>query len=312
MGVASAHLRSALIEEGDVMEFVANLAGVVGPIFLCAAVGFGWTRLGLPFDTKITTPLIMNVGMPALIISHLSEQHVPSSELWQMITAALVAVVLFGVVAAAFLRVCRLDLRTYLGAFMFANVGNIGLPTVSLAFGEAGLAVAFGFWSVVVIGLLTVGTWLPQQKISFKKLLSSPLIYAVVIGLGLQAADLELPKIVHAPLDILGGMAIPLMLLSLGHAIAGLQPGSLAKGFLLAAAHLVIVAVVAAATVWLLDLEGVVRNVFIIEALMPVSVFTYLFAQQYRAEDAPAVASLILFSTALTIVAIPLALAYWV
>lgn len=183
---------------------------------------------------------------------------------------------------------------------------------MSLAFGEAGLAVAFGFWSVVVVGLLTVGTWLPQQQISFKKLLSSPLIYAVAIGFGLQAANLQLPKLLHAPLDILGGMAIPLMLLSLGHAIAKLQPGSLRRGFLLAVAHLAIVILVAAFTVWSLSLQGVVRNAFIIEALMPVSVFTYLFAQQYRAEDAPAVASLILFSTALTVVAVPLALAYWI
>ena len=266
----------------------------------------------MPFDTKITTPLIMNVGMPALIISHLAEQHVPTEALWQMIGAALLAITFFATVAGLFLYFCRLSLRTYLGAFMFANVGNIGLPTVSLAFGDAGLAIAFGFWSVVVIGLMTVGTWIPQQKLSFKKLLTSPLIYAVAIGLTFQVSNLELPKIASAPLNILGGMAIPLMLMSLGHAIAKLEPGNLTRGFLLALAHLAIVASIAALVVWLLNLDGLTRNVFIIEALMPVSVFAYLFAQQYQPDAAPAVASLILFSTALTIVAIPLALAYWI
>lgn len=294
------------------MELLTNLTGVIGPVFLCAAVGFGWTRLGQPFDTKVTTPLIMNVAMPALIISHLSEQHVPSGNLWQMMGAALLALTLFGALAAAFLLTFRLSLRTYLGAFMFANVGNIGLPTVNLAFGDAGLAVAFGFWAIVVVGLLTVGTWLPQQKLSFVKLLMSPLIYSVAIGLALQATDTRLPQFLHAPLDILGGMAIPLMLLSLGHAIAGLKPANLKLGCILAVVHLGIVAATAALVVWLLAFDGTVRSVFIVEALMPVSVFTYLFAQQYRPEDAPAVASLILFSTALTIVAIPLALVWWV
>ncbi len=291
---------------------VSHLLGVVAPVFLCAAVGFGITRFGQPFDAKITTPIIMNVAMPALIVSHLSEQHVSIAAFSTMMVAALVAVTLFGLAAAILLRICGLSLRTYLGAFIFANVGNIGLPSVSLAFVAGGLAVAFGFWIVVVVGLLTVGTWLPQGRLSFWKLVSSPLIYAILIGLGLLASGRQLPEVLHAPLGILGGAAIPLMLLSLGHAIAELKPGGLVRGFLLALAHIAIVAPVAALTVAILHLEGLVRNVFILEALMPVSVFAYLFAEQYDPDDAPAVASLTLSSTLLTVAILPLALAYWI
>jgi malate permease and related proteins len=294
------------------MALVPHLLGVVGPVFLCAAVGFVLTRAGQPFDPKVTTPIIMNVAMPALIVAHLSEQHVSIGGFSTMMLAALIAVTLFGLAAMVLLRLCGLSFRTYLGGFMFANVGNIGLPSVTLAFGAGGLAVAFGFWIVVVVGLLTVGTWLPQRRLSFRKLVSSPLIYAILIGLGLLASGTRLPDMLHAPLAILGGAAIPLMLLSLGHALAELKPGSLARGFVLAVAHIAIVAPVAALTVAILDLEGLVRSVFIVEALMPVSVFAYLFAQQYHPDDAPALASLILFSTLLTVVVLPLALAYWI
>ncbi|MEO1020821.1 MAG: AEC family transporter [Pseudomonadota bacterium] len=294
------------------LEILSHLLNVVVPVAICVGIGFGITRAGVNFDTKMLTPIIMTVAMPALIVSHLAKTPISLGDVSQMMLAALLAVILFGALAGVLLRVVHLPVRTYLGAFMFANVGNMGLPIVGFAVGQNNLALAFGFWIVVVVGLLTIGTWLPQRKITFKKLIASPLIYAVLIGLGLLATGTQLPDVLDAPMTLLGGMAIPLMLLSLGHAIAELKPGKLPKGFALALAHIAIVAIVAAGVVAVLNLEGTVRQVFILEALMPVSVFTYLFAQQYSPDDVPEVASLILFSTLLTIVVVPLALAYWV
>ncbi|MEM7022427.1 MAG: AEC family transporter [Pseudomonadota bacterium] len=270
------------------------------------------TRLGQPFDTKFTTSVVMNVGMPALIITHLSEQHVAFDELLTMMSAVLVAITLFGVLAAILLKLCKLSLRTYLGAFMFANVGNVGLPSVQLAFGDDGLALAFGSQIVVIVGLLTVGTWLPQKKLTLKRLVTSPLIYSVVVGLYLMATETRLPHVVDAPLDILAGMTIPLMLLSLGHAMAELQPAGVVRGFLLSLAHLAIVVPVAALTISLFDLQGLLRGVFIVQSIMPVSVFAYLLAQQYQPSRAPEVASFVLCSTLLTVVVLPLVLTYWV
>jgi predicted permease len=289
-----------------------HVLGVVAPVVLCALVGFGLAKLRQPFDRKALTPIITNVGIPALVISHLSEQHVSASALAGIMLAALTALACFGVLATVALKALRLPLRAYLASLIFANTGNVGLPISSLAFGDQGLAYAIAFWVVSTIGLFTVGTWIPQGGVSFARVIRSPTIYAVVVGMALLATETPLPTPLHHALDILGGLPIPLMLLTLGHTMAELKPDLLARGLALSLVHLAMVALVAWVLAPFFHLEGVARGVFILQCLMPVAVTNYLFTEMYDEERAPEVASLLLFSTALTIVVLPLALAYWI
>jgi predicted permease len=190
------------------------------------------------------------------------------------------------------------------------NVGNIGLPVASLAFGDAGLAYSFAFLIVVLLGVFTYGTWVPKGEVSFRAILTSPVIYAIVIALALLATDQRLPGPLASSLEILGGLAIPLMLLTLGHALATLRPSSLGRGLLLAGFHLAMAAVTAFALAYLFGFTGTQRGVFMLMCLMPVSVATYLFVELYRPEHSGDVASMILVSTLLTIVVVPVAMAY--
>ncbi|MXN65061.1 transporter [Stappia sp. GBMRC 2046] len=260
----------------------------------------------------MVTSVVTTIAVPALLISHLSEQHVSFEKLAAFTGLAALAIGTVGVLAAIVLRLMGLSVRTYTGAMMLANVGNVGLPVCSLAFGEEGLSYAMGFYIVVVIGVFTVGEWIPQGTMSLSRLASSPMFYSVVIGVGLMAFDLKLPAILSDTLSILGGAAIPLMLITLGVTIASLTLENVRRGAVLSLLHLALAGGVAATVVALAGLTGTARAIFILQSLMPCSVFSYLMAMKHMPENGPDVASLVLVSTLLTIVVLPLALTYWI
>ena len=63
------------------------------------------------------------------------------------------------------------------------------------------------------------------------------------------------------------------------------------------------------ATVCVLELEGTLRNVILLQSAMPAAVFNYLLAMQYQREPA-IVAGLVVSSTLISFITIPLLLLY--
>ena len=293
-------------------ELILSVLNAVGPVLLCVLVGFGIAKLRLPFDNKVVGGLVSNVGYPTLVLSHLAARHVSISAFLDIVLAALAAVACFAVLSLAFLSIVRLPPRALLSPMMFNNVGNIGLPVCMLAFGQQGLAYALAFLVVVLVGIFTIARWLPQGKVSLHDIVRQPTIYAVVLAIVLMATDTPLPPIIDQAFGILGGLAIPLMLLTLGASLATLKLGALWRGCYLALFHLAMAAGVALALVHLFGFTGLLRGVFILLCMMPVSVATYLWVDQYVPDQAPGVASFILMSTLLSIAVLPAVLTFWI
>jgi len=285
---------------------------VVLPVLICVLVGFALARLDQPFDHKMVGRLVANIGYPTLVLAHLSDQHVALEAFLEFLLAAAASVACFGVIGFGFLIVVGLPVRAFLSPLMLNNVGNIGLPMSIFAFGDQGLAYSVAFLVVVVVGIFTIGIWVPKGEVSFSDLARTPVIYAVAISLVLMATDTRLPTPIDDAFTILGGLAIPLMLLTLGHTLATLRTGALWRGCYLALFHLAMAAAVAFALVRLFDLEGTARGVFILQCVMPVSVATYLYVEMYQSEHAQEVAGLILISTLLAMIVLPLVLTFWI
>ncbi|MCA8879150.1 MAG: transporter [Rhodobacteraceae bacterium] len=289
-----------------------HLLGVVVPIAICVLVGFSLARLEIPFDRKMVGKLVQTVGYPTLIVSHLSAGHVDLPAFLAMLGAAFAMVAAFLLISALLLTLLGLPLRVFLSPMSLNNVGNVGLPVASLAFGAAGLSYSLAFVVAVLLGIFTYGSWIPKGSVSFREVATSPVIYAIVIALALLACGTALPTPVGDALGILAGLAIPLMLLTLGHSLATLQVGAFARGALLAILHLVMALGIGFGLSTAFHFTGTERGVFILMSVMPVSVATYLFVELYAPDRAPEVASLILVSTILTVVVLPLVLAYGV
>jgi len=293
-------------------QLILHISNVVAPVVLCVLVGFALAKFKLPYDNKMITMLVSNVGYPTLIIAHLSAGHVEFDAFLVMMAATVAAVACFGVIAFAFLSVVGLSRRGFLSPLMLNNVGNIGFPICALAFGAVGGAYAIAFLAVVLVGVFTIGMWLPMGKVTLGDLVRKPVIYAVIVALVLMATDTRLPTPIDRTFTILGGLAVPLLLLTLGHTLATLQTGALWRGCYLALFHLAMAGGVAFALVHLFGFTGVERGVFILMCMMPPSVATYLWVDMYDPDHAPDVAGFILIATLLSVIVLPLVLAFWV
>ncbi len=284
------------------------LLPVVAPIFFAVGLGWGWARLGQPFDTHVVTRLVTYIGAPALVFSSLVKLTVTDEALTGMAAAAVAAVVIFLVVGAVVLRLSRLSIPTYLPLIAFPNTGNMGLPLSLFAFGQQGLGLAAVFFSVFAIVMMTLGLWLVSGSSSPRAALTTPLPYAVAAA-GLFRYFGSAPDWLLNTTGLLGDMTIPLMLVALGVSLARMRITRLPRAAAVASMRLGFGFAVGVGLAEVLGMTGVARGVLIIECSMPVAVFTYLFAHLY--DHAPdEVASAIVLSTLVSFVTLPFLMAF--
>jgi hypothetical protein len=116
------------------------------------------------------------------------------------------------------------------------------------------------------------------------------------------------PRWLANALETLGLMAIPIMLLALGVSLARLAPGKLTVSGTVAVLRLALGFAGGYGVALLFGLDGAARGVLIIQSAMPAAVFNYLWAQVYG-RDSAAVAGVVVISTLLAFLLLPLILA---
>ncbi len=290
------------------LELLLAIFNIITPVMLCVAVGYFWNKRGLPFDTKSITMLVVNIGTPCLLLANLSSVEMDGGILFKMMLAAILGHILCGVCGWLILKNRRLPINTYLSSMVFNNTGNLGLSLCLLAFGKEGLALGLAYMSMNTIGLFTLGPWFSSGSSSPSKILKTPAVYAVALALTLLYSGHKLPGFLFNFCDIVGGLVIPLMLFALGGALAKLRIKRLRTPLTLALAKVAVGLAVGIGVSWLLGMEGTSRSVFILECLLPVAIFNYLWAERY--DNGPEeVASLIIVSTLLALLVVPITLA---
>lgn len=286
-----------------------EIVGIVAPVFLSAAVGYGWIRLGRPFDRDLVTRLITDVGAPCLVFSGLISLDARSDDLTTIVGAALLAMACFAALGAAVLRLARLPAHTFLPPLVFGNTGNMGLPLCLFAFGDEGLSLAVCFFATVAITHYSLGVWVWSGRVSVIELLRTPLFYGTLFGVAVLAADVAVPVWLRNTTQLLGGFTIPLMMITMGVSLAELRLHGLPRTVALSILRLGMGVAVGFALSAVLGLEGVARGVVVIQCSMPVAVFNYLFAERYG-RSPEAVASLVVLSTMLAFALLPLLLGF--
>ncbi len=284
-----------------------TIFSVIAPVFICALLGYGWVKKGLAFDTPFVSRLVMEVGAPCLIVSRFMEQDIDLSAFRQMALAALLSMVLFGIVASVALYAAKLNLRTWLSSQMFPNVGNMGLPLCLLAFGEEGLALGMTYFMIISVFGFTVGIMIMSGKVSFRELVKNPVLYSVLITLLFLFTGTKPWTWVQNTTHLLADFTIPLMLIAMGVSLARFQIASVGRSLMISVLRLGMGFAVGLAVATLLGLEGAARGVTILQSSMPVAVFSYMFAVRYD-RSPEEVAGTVVISTVLSFLSLPLLL----
>jgi len=291
------------------LELALTVLNIVTPVFLLAAIGFGWCRLGHDYPTGFVTRFSMTLAVPCLIFTALMRTDIAPSALTALSLASLAAYAVALAGAWALTAALRLDRRSYVAPLAFGNTGNLGLPVALFAFGEAGLGYAVVVFAVMAAMAFTVGVWLVAGGGSPLRALKEPMVGATLLGALFLGQGWETPGWLTAALDLVGQTAIPLMLITLGVAVARLRPGRIGLAIRLSLAKLVLCLCVGVGAGLVFGLDPVAFGVLVVQLATPVAVTSYMLAERFRV-DADAVAGLVVVSTLMSVVALPVALAF--
>ena len=291
------------------MNLALTVLNITAPAFILAAIGFGWVKLGFEYRVEFVTRMAMTLAVPALIFVALMNIAVEPQAIAALSMAAFVAygIVMVGIFAVV--KLTRLDLQTYLAPLIFGNTGNLGLPLALFAFGDVGLGYAVVVFAVMMILSFTIGIWMVAGAGSFKRVVREPLVGATLLGALFLWRGWETPQFLTNAISLIGQMAIPMMLITLGVAVARLETKAMTQAVILSVVKLVICATAAWAAARWFGLDPVAAGVLIVQVATPVAVTSYLVAEKYGA-DAQSVAGLVVASTLLSVLALPLILAF--
>ncbi|MEM6311674.1 MAG: AEC family transporter, partial [Pseudomonadota bacterium] len=284
------------------MDLTVTVLEIVAPVFLLAALGFTWVKLGFEYRLEFVTRLAMTLGVPCLIFVSLMQADIDAELLRDLSLAAIVA---YGGVTLAMLAIVallQLNMRTYLSPLTFANTGNIGLPLCLFAFGQTGLSYAIILFAIMAMWNFTFGLWVVAGGGSVWKMLREPMVGATLLGGVFLWQGWETPVFLTNTLDLIGQLAIPLMLITLGVAVARLTPSGIGSALALSVLKLAICTAIGWGVGRMFDLDPVAFGVLVLQLATPVAVTSYMLAEKYGA-DGNAVAGLVVVSTLLAVFA---------
>ena len=195
--------------------------------------------------------------------------------------------------------------RAYAPPLIWSNGGNMGLPLCLFAFGEVGLGLSIAFFAVSSITNYTFGQAIAAGGITFREVIRMPMTWAIVGAVAMIATETRLPTVAQRAVSLLGGLTVPLMLLSLGYALSSLRITSYGRSVAFSAARLIGGFAIGWLVALILQLDPVARGVVVIQSGMPSAVLNYLWAVRYN-NDPQEAASIVVISTIMSIPALPL------
>ena len=288
---------------------VLAVLGIVTPVFLIAALGYLWVRFKQPFDTNTIGQVVMYLGSPCLIYASLMS-NAPELQSLTIVAGAAVFIIMLNVAAAfIFLRVMGWPVATFLPALSQPNGGNMGLPVVLLAFGETGLALGMAYFFVNSVSQYTLGLGVSSGHFDIRQLIKQPVIWAVVLVFTLLLTNSQMPKWFNDTTQILAGLTIPAMLLMLGTSLATLNISAISQTLTVAILRFAFGLGLGLLAIWIFDLDGMIAGIVLLQATMPAAVFNYVFAERFN-RDPDKVAAVILQSTLLSVVTLPILVAW--
>ena len=291
------------------MNLVLTVLEIVAPVFLLAAIGFFWVKAGYEYRVRFVTQLAMTLSVPCLIFTALMRTDIDPQTLSAVSMATVLAYAMVTLAAYLLVKTTRVDLRTYLAPLIFGNTGNLGLPLALFAYGDEGLGYAVVVFAIMGVYSFTFGVWLVSGGGSPLKVIKEPLVGATLLGALFLWQDWETPKFLTNTLTLIGQMAIPMMLITLGVALARLSPGRLGLPLVLSVAKVAFCIAIAWGVGLWFDLPPIPFGVLVLQVSTPVAVTSYLLAEKYGA-DADAVAGVVVVSTLLSVISLPLTLAF--
>ncbi len=204
----------------------------VFPIFLVMALGYFLNHIGIINDNfiKIGTKITFTVAIPCMVFPNIIDASIDDTFDPKLIIfvvgVTLLTVLILRLITPGIIKDPREWTAFIQGAFR-SNYLIIGFALIDSMGGAPALAKAsmllcfvgplYNILSVLVLAEATKGT---AEHHILKSLITNPVIISTTLGLILAAVGFKLPDLLRSPINMMGDMALPLSLLTLGASIS--------------------------------------------------------------------------------------------
>jgi len=302
-------------------------------LFSLLGIGYAFGKAGwlTPAMNEGICNILVNIAMPALLISSIIELNIEGKTLGQFTFMALLSTGLFFLYALLVLPYMKLthtpkEKRGMLQLSMFSsNNGFMGFPVTLAFFGQKGLLLMVANNFVMCVIFWTFGVYVlkrskrlaenaasqPKNTIGdFFRQILNPNVVSIIIGMsiGFTGLDSFLPEAVRSLLSILAGLATPLSMLYIGVTLSGSQLMSLFRNRLVVSASItraVVFFAVTAGILAFLPIEPLMKQICLLTVALPSASAIPAMTAMYGTgkEDAT---KIVVFSTLLSLITAPL------
>jgi len=288
------------------MEVISRILDTMVPVLIIVSIGAAYARYKNP-DMRVTNQLNMDLFVPILIFASFSDAEFDLMLYTDLAIGGLLVILGSGLLVWPLSRLLGYDPRTFVPPAMFTNTGNLGLPLVYLAFGDAAMPAIVVLFVIEMVMHFTLGFYILDRKARVLNGLSIPTLIATVAALSMNILNIKLPPMLDTGVDFLGEVCIPLMLFALGVRMASVKWNDLPIALWCSVLTPLTGLILVFALQPFLRLEPLQYSVFILFGALPPAVLNFMVAERYGQEPAK-VASMVLISNMVTIAVMPMAL----
>lgn len=264
-------------------------------ITILIASGYFLKKIDLLSEKDVTplNNLVMNLLMPCMIFSALYSADlnlIPKLGILPFIIlgSSLITGLISFIILKKFLHFEDTKLWSILVTVMIANTAFMGYPINLGIFGDPGFLRAIfsdlGTLSIfIILSLILILKFGGKPSVAVKKVVLFPALWAVILGIALNAFNVQIGPVLDNVISYLGQGAIPLIMISLGLSIhlKGLSNNISMVGFT-SIMKLFIFPAIACILATLLPVSGLEHTVVIVEAAMPSGMLSLLLAVTYK------------------------------
>ncbi|MFC6275402.1 AEC family transporter [Levilactobacillus tangyuanensis] len=303
--------------------FIRSVSGVL-IILVMIGLGYVLSRRGWFDDQapRLIARLVTQIALPAYMISTITSKFTVKTlkeTLPDLRFPVVSMLIMFGLSIAAFhlFRIRRSHQGLFESMFLNSNTVFVGLPVNEALFGTKSLPYVLVYYMANTTFFWTLGVYLIQKdgkgkatfslKETLQKIFSPPLL-GFIVGVILVLLDIQLPAWIMQDFQYIGGLTIPLSMIFIGTAIAGAGLQNMridrdGSGILLG--RFIIAPILMACLVVPTNMPVLMKQVFILQAAMPVMTNAPVVAKLYHA-DSDYAAIMVTETTLLSLVVIPI------
>ncbi len=288
------------------MELVVRIIGIIGPVLLIAALGYGYGRLRQPDLTwinRFNTDLLF----PLLIFSATASGDFRILDYLPLLAGGAIIIAGSGIAAWATSRALGYNPHAFIPPMMFSNVANMGLPLTVFAFGVEQLPAAVALMILFNLAHFTFGIRICAPHARIRGILRGPLLWAMLIGILMSLLGIAMPPWLVSSTKIVGDAAIPIGLLTLGVSFTSFRVERWSVGVVGALLRPIAGLLIAWPLTRLLPLSEPMQGLLLLYSALPPAILTYVIADRY-AQEPELVSAIVVLGNIASLAFVPLAL----